>query len=155
MAPRHNLSIDCDNRICKLSYLSIVTWCLDNGYNRQFEYIPHIWNPKSDFAVYTALRNGNWNTVLSCSNDTLVCDASKVWIDDEELWVVRPKFEYYNSKLKWHMDRQYKFNEISDWLKTNFAEDDYHVYYQRYGHNISFRYRADAIFYKMVFLSGG
>lgn len=129
-------------------YSSVVMWCLDRGYTRRVGYEKATWNDNTDFSIDIMDFLHRGLITVCCTSKTIADNIRTVWIDDEDLWILRPRFNYYNSRTLSSLD------DTAKWLDNNIDKADYHVYYRAFNMMLSLRYKSDEALYKMVFLNG-
>lgn len=142
------INIDLDKHSFSMLYAALGVWCLDMGY---IHYMPHDSTYECDLLYFF---NSDRNLIILQTNNKDIIDKVKsTWIDDGELHVVSPKFEYYNGPIMYNIHKNLPLDKAIGWLENNIVRDDYRIYYLGVVRMLSFRYIKDLMFYKMVFFN--
>lgn len=126
-------------------YISLNAWCFDMGYMQRLSMA--IWHNETD---YISILDRYTVRVLS-NNKKMIKNISEVWKEDTRLWVIHPKFKYYNNKIVPPYNRGSSITEFMFKLGEIFGTDNYHIYYSGYYRMISFRTAEDEVLYKLMF----
>lgn len=147
----YKLRVTDKNYRIDMHYESLDAWCKDHGYVRRFATV--YWHNETDYHI----DQGEDHMYLYTGNKDIIRAIQPIWIDDEDKWIVRPKFRYYNKPI--NITKEGNFTKYClqegfiDRLDNTFGgREEYHIYYRGYTRYLSLKSAGDETLYKLMFL---